>query len=117
MLTFIRSLPLALVKGAMMFVLGGAILCQVVQQCGRGTGVVYVHVTTPDVDVTIDDATFHLHSLEESPIVCDLLPGGHVLRMLRGERVLFDEEFMLGPGEERVMVAWDTTAREYRQSR
>ena len=107
MLMLIRSLPLAMVKGAAIFVLCGTVLCQVVQHCGSGANVIYVHVTHADVDVTVDGTRHHVYALEQSPVVCDVRPGRHVLRMMRGERILYEEEFSLEPGEERVMVAWD----------
>ena len=60
----------------MRLALGGAILWQVHDHCGSMKCVAYVHVATPGVDVTVDDQTYRVETLWESPIVCELLPAG-----------------------------------------
>ena len=67
----------------------------------------YIHVVPPAVDVTVDGQTYRVETLWDSPIVCELRPGRHLLRMLRSERVLFEQEFTLDPGEEVVLTAWE----------
>ena len=55
----------------------------------------------------VDDVAYQVESLWETPIVCEISPGRHILRMSRGERVLYEEEFTLGPGKEIVLMAWE----------
>jgi hypothetical protein len=94
-----------MIKGLSALALGGAILWQVHDRCGVVKGMAYVHVVTPGVDVTVDDQTYRVETLWESPIVCELRPGRHLLRMLRSGRVLFEQEFTLDPGQEVVLSA------------
>jgi hypothetical protein len=107
MLTLIRNLVSGIVKGIGALVLGGAILWQVVEHCGPTKGIAYVHVAKPQVNVTVDDETYWVETLWETPIVCELEPGSHTLRMLESGRVLFEQEFTLEPGQEVVLTAWE----------
>jgi hypothetical protein len=83
------------------------IVWQVAVHSGSTNGQVIVHVAMPQVHVAVDDATYWVENLWESPIVCDLRPGRHQVRMLRDGRVLYQEEFTLAAGEERILTAWD----------
>ncbi|HZW30868.1 MAG TPA: hypothetical protein VFF52_09195 [Isosphaeraceae bacterium] len=87
--------------------LGGTILGLVAHHCGPQEGVADIHVSTPGTDVTVDDAEYHVATLWETPIVCDLSPGPHLLRMCRGGRVVFEQEFWLAPGQEVVLSDWE----------
>ena len=87
--------------------LGGAILWQVAAHSGPSTGWAIVHVSTPDVVVTVDEATYPVESLWTTPVVFELRPGRHTVRMLRADRVLYEEEFSVIPGEETILSAWD----------
>jgi hypothetical protein len=107
MLSSCKSLAIGTVKGLGALALGGSILWQVVNQCGSIKGVAYVHVATPEVDVTIDDQRYRVETSWESPIVCELRPGRHLLRMLRSGCVLFEQEFTLDRGQEVVLTAWE----------
>jgi hypothetical protein len=107
MLTLIRNLMSGMVKGIGALVLGGVILWQVVEHCGPAKGIAYVHVAKPQVNVTVDDETYWVESLWDTPIVCELGPGRHTLRMLQSGRVLFEQEFTLEPGQEVVLTAWE----------
>jgi hypothetical protein len=99
----------SLVKGLGALSLGGAVLWQVYSHCGSTKGVAYVHVTTPGVGVTVtvDDQTYRVETLWQTPIVCELSPGRHLLRMIRSGLVLFEQEFTLDPGQEVVLTAWE----------
>ena len=77
----IRSLLFALGKAIGAFGLGGLILWQVVIHIGPQHGIAYVHVPKPNVDVMVDDEQYHIETIWETPIVCELSPGPHVLRM------------------------------------
>ncbi len=107
MLMLIRSLLVMIVKGIGALALGGAILWQVTEHCGSRKGIAYVHVSKQQVHVTVDDETYWVETLWDTPIVCELRPGHHMLRMLQSGRVLFEQEFMLDPGQEVVLTAWD----------
>jgi hypothetical protein len=61
----------------------------------------------PEVDVSVDDESYRVKSLWESPVVCELRPGRHTVRMIRYGQVLYEEEFTLAAGEERILTAWD----------
>ena len=75
-----KRLAMGAVKGLGGLALGGAILWQVHNQCCSMKAVAYVHVMTPAVDVTVDDQTYRVETLWDSPIVCELPPGRHLLR-------------------------------------
>ena len=79
----IQTFGFALARRAGAFLLVGIILWYVVEHCGSTNGQAIVHVSMPEVDVTVDDATYRVESLRESPIVCELRPGRHTVRMLR----------------------------------
>ena len=107
MLILIRSLTFAAVKGIGALALGGVILWQRSEHSGPQKCVAYVHVSAARVEVMVDDVAYQVESLGETPIVCEISPGRHILRMSRGERVLYEEEFTLGPGKEIVLMAWE----------
>jgi hypothetical protein len=107
MSTLIRSIVLGIVKGVVALALGGAILWEVVEHCGPAKGIAYVHVAKSQVNVTVDDETYWVETLWDTPIVCTLHPGRHMLRMLQHGHVLYEEEFTLEPGEEVVLTAWE----------
>jgi hypothetical protein len=89
--------------------LGGVFLWQVAEQADpRGCEAV-VHVTEADVDVWVDRSLFRVEGWNGSPIVCEIRPGRHLLRMFRHGRLLYEESFTLGRGEGIVLTAWDTT--------
>ena len=102
-----RSLMFVIGKGIGAMGLGCVILWQVVVHIGPQHGVAYIHVPTPNVDVMVDDVKHHVDTLWETPIVCELSPGIHRLRMLRSGTVVFQEEFRLAVGEEIVLTAWE----------
>ena len=107
MLVLIRSWLSPILKGTAAMALGCAILWQVAEHSGPELGIAYVHVTAPMVDVMIDDATYHVESVWEAPIVRGLRAGKHTLRMSRNGERLYEQEFTVGPGEEVVLTAWE----------
>ena len=108
MLSTIRALVLAAAKPLAAIILGGAIIWEVAVHCGPSLGTVYVHVTGGDGDVMIDEETYHVTALEDSPIVRELRPGRHVVRMARDGRNVFQQEISIASGEEIVLTAWDS---------
>jgi hypothetical protein len=96
------------VKGMAGLALAAAILWQVVQHPaspGSQNGTAYVHVLATDVDVMVGDATYHVASFHDIPIVCELTAGKHILRMSRNEQVLYEEEFTVPAAGEVVLAA------------
>jgi hypothetical protein len=91
--------------GALM--LGSAVCWQVVEHADSRDCEAVVHVTEAEVDVMIDGSEYRVEAWRPSPIVCELRPGRHTLRMTRGGRVLYEEAFTLGPGDDIVLTAWD----------
>jgi hypothetical protein len=104
---FLTKLLFSICKLVGTLLLAGVILWQVVEQCGPNQGKVIVHVSKAPVHVRIDEATYPVGSIWMSPIVCELSPGRHTLRMLHEGRVLYEEPFTLKAGEEIILVAWD----------
>jgi hypothetical protein len=107
MLPLIRSLAFAAAKAAGAIILGGAIIWEVALHCGPPRGTVYVHVAGGVGDVTIDESTYHVRTLWESPIVRELQPGRHSVRMSRDGQCVFEEDISINPGEEIMLTAWD----------
>jgi hypothetical protein len=99
------------IKGIAGLALGATILWHVVQHSGPQKGTAYVHLSATDVDVIIDDATYHVASFNDTPIVCELDPGKHTLRMRRSDRILCEEEFTVPIGGEVVLTAHEHTDR------
>jgi hypothetical protein len=100
-----RDFLLMAVKGIAGLALAAAILWQVVQHSGPRKGTAYVHASATDVDVMVDDVTYHIASFDDIPIVCELDPGKHTLRMTRNEQILYEEEFTVPIGGEVVVAA------------
>jgi hypothetical protein len=112
MLITIRSIMFAIIKGATWLGLGGAILWQVALHSGPLNGIAYIHIPKPNVEITVDDAKYRIETLWDSPLVCELRPGTHVLRMSRSGQVVFEQEFSLDRGKEIVLTAWEEQPSE-----
>ena len=93
-----------IIKGLSAGVLGLAILGWIIEQSGpRGTAI--VHVIEPDVEVIVGGRSF----FEDRPfavIECPLPAGRHVLRMKRGDRILYEEWFTIRRGEDVILTAY-----------
>ena len=102
----LRSLLVAALKAIGGLALGSVVLWQVAIHSGPPTGIAYIHVLATGVEVLVDDLGYHVESLQDSPIKCELRPGKHVLRMEQTGKTLFTEEFTLRAGEEVILTAW-----------
>ena len=105
----IQTLMLPMARWLGSLLLGGVILWQVVEHTGSTKGCAIVHVPNVGVEVEVDDARYRIETLWETPVVCELTPGGHTLRLIREGRVVCEEEFAVGRGEEIIVSAWDKT--------
>jgi WD40 repeat protein len=103
----IQTVCLALAKRIGAVALGSVILWQVSVHSGASKGRAIVHVATPAVEITVDDARYWIETLWDTPIVCDLRPGCHRVRMVRDARVVYEEEFTIAAGQELILSAWD----------
>jgi len=111
MIILIRGLIITAIKGITALALGSVVLWHVVDHCGPTKGIAYIHASTSDVDIMVDNETYHVDTLWDSPIVCELSGSRHTLRMRRGGRTVFEQDFRLKPGEETVLVAWEQPDR------
>lgn len=87
--------------------LGLAVLGWVVDRADSSLVEVVVQVVEPDVELSVGGQAFSIRGLRDAPIVCELPPGRHRLVMMRGDRVLFEEDFEVRTGENVVRTAWD----------
>ena len=94
-----------LIRGVAALLLGGTTLWWIVEQVGPTQGTVLVHVTEPDVEVTVGGQTFSIEERRYAPIECRLHAGRYPLRMKRGDRILYEERFAVHRGEEVILTA------------
>jgi hypothetical protein len=97
------SLIVTLVKRLGMAFLAFVILWHVAQHAGQRRGRAIVHVSQPDVMVDVDDRSFHVGSLTESPVVCDLEPGPHRAEVWRNGRMVGEQRFAVEAGQDIVV--------------
>jgi hypothetical protein len=97
----------ALGKRVASFVLGGLVLWQVAEHAGPSKGTAVIHVAIPNADLKVDDDSYRVADPRQSPLVCELKPGPHSIRLLRDGQVLYREEFDVAAGKDIVLVAWD----------
>jgi hypothetical protein len=94
-----------LIKGMGALLLGGATLWWIVEQVGPTQGTVLVHVTEPDVEVSVGGQDFSIEERRYDPIDCRLHAGRYLLRMKRGDLILYEEWFTVHRGEELILTA------------
>jgi hypothetical protein len=85
---------------------GGAMLSWVATQAGPQTGTAIVHVTEPNVALSVDGRMFHVGEQVYAPLVYDLAAGEHRIAMTRGAEVLYAAHFSIAGGEEVVLTTW-----------
>jgi hypothetical protein len=94
------------------FLLGGIVLWQVAEHTGATRGQAVIHVANRHVDVTIDHEAYRIEDLSESPIVRELRPGRHTVRMSRDGQELYQEEFVVVAGEDVVLAVCEPRAAD-----
>ncbi|HEV3165090.1 MAG TPA: hypothetical protein VGZ22_13780 [Isosphaeraceae bacterium] len=90
--------------------LGAAVLGWVADHTQPDEGTAFVHVTEPDVQVSIGDRTYTVAGTQLAPIECGLPPGRHTLVMSRLGEVLYREDFEVSPGSQVILTAWQERA-------
>ncbi len=75
----------------------------VARHAGPQRGTAIVHVLQPNVVVSVDGESYPVDSIAQSPIVCDLEPGHHVVKVRHGRMLLGEEEFTVEAGQEVVL--------------
>jgi hypothetical protein len=104
-LSLTRSILWGIFKTVGALLLGGTVLWGVALHSGPPNAKVYVHVAQGYGDLMIDDAMYHVRTMWESPVVCELEPGRHVFRMSREGRLVCAQAFSIGAGEELMLTA------------
>jgi hypothetical protein len=94
-------------KGAAALSAGLLVLGLVVERAGPWDVEAVVHVTEPDVEVSVGGQTFRVEGWAPAPLVCRLAPGTYELVMSRGGRELYRESFTAWGGENLVLTARD----------
>jgi hypothetical protein len=86
--------------------LGAALLWGIVPRLGPRLGTATIHVTRPDVVVSVGDQVFRVGDETEVPLVCELPAGTHTLTVLRGDEVLDEQTFTLEGGKDVVLTTF-----------
>jgi hypothetical protein len=86
--------------------IGGVVVWQVATYGDRRHGQAVVHVEVADVELEIDGDRRLIDAIPYAPLVFELKPGWHSLRMTRADGVTFSQPFEVQPGEDSVLVAW-----------
>jgi hypothetical protein len=101
------SFVMAVGKRSAALALGTVVLWQVAEHTGPTRGRAVVHVATLPADLVVDGNVYRVEDLHTTPIICELRPGRHTAQLIRGEQVLYREEFTLDAGDEVILTAWD----------
>ena len=72
-----------MIEGLGALLMGGATLWWVVEQVGPVQGTIFIHVTEPDVEVTVGGQTVSIAERRYAPIEYRLRPGRYLLQMTR----------------------------------
>jgi hypothetical protein len=95
-----------LFKNAVALLLGATTLGWVVEHIDPPGGTAVVHVAEPQVEVTVDGESFVVLK-PYSVIELSLPAGSHRLCMKRDERILYEERFVMPPGGDVVLSAYE----------
>jgi hypothetical protein len=93
-------------KHAVALLLGVSTLGWVVEHVDPPSGTAVVHVIEPQVKVTVDGESFVVlqpYSVIEVPLAA----GSHQLCMKRDDRILYEKQFIVPPGGDVVLTAYD----------
>jgi hypothetical protein len=99
------SMIATLLKRAVAVCLAFVIFWHVTPHAAPRRGKAIVHLSQPDVLVFVDHVEYHVRSVADSPIVCDLEPGDHRLQVWRHGALLDEERFVVESGKDVVVSA------------
>ena len=102
-----KSLLTGLAKCLGALLLALVVLWPTVKDVGTEDSEVVVQVMEKHVQILIDDQIYWVDEENERPIVCQIQPGRHVMRVLRQGNLIQEVEFSLQPGQQGVLTAWD----------
>ena len=102
--TLLQTAVYSLARPVVALVLGGTVLWQVATHVDSSRGQAVVHVMSTGVFLFVDDDTYRIDDLAQSPIVCELRPGHHTLRLIRDGELLHEEDFVMVAGEDTVLA-------------
>ena len=88
-------------------VIGLVVFWQTADRVTRRDSGVVVHVLQDRADLMIDGQEIPYTFGLQTPVVYDLPRGHHDLRMYLQGELVYQEEFTLARGEERVLFAWN----------
>jgi hypothetical protein len=81
------------------------IFWHVTQHAGPRRGKAIVQVPdTDDIVVAVDQRNYHVRTPEETPVVCDLEPGTHIVQVWRRGVLRGEEHFIIEAGKEVVIA-------------
>src|SRR5271165_3876417 len=101
------TLMTGLAKGLGAVLLALVVLWPTAESAGTMECEAVVHVMERQVQILIDDEVYWIEDENVGPIVCQLRPGRHLLRVIQNARVIQEEEFSLQPGQQGVFTAWN----------
>jgi hypothetical protein len=79
------------------------VLWHVGRYAGPQAGEAIVHVARHGVIVSVDNRSYRIDSIGDSPVVCELAPGTHTVKVYRDELLLSDEDFTVEAGKQVVL--------------
>jgi hypothetical protein len=79
------------------------VLWHVARHAGPQACEAIVHVARPGVIVSVDTRSYRVDSIEDSPVVCELTPGTHTVKVQRDELLLGEEDFTVEAGKQVVL--------------
>jgi len=93
------SLIATTVKRLGVICLALVLLWHLARLSGAEVGKAIVYAPRAGVLVSIDNRTYPIASLADSPVVCELSPGVHLVQVRRNELLLGEEDFIVEPGK------------------
>jgi hypothetical protein len=97
------SLIAVLLKRLVAACLTCVILWHVAHRAGPHRGKAIVHVTQPDVIVKVDGQRYHVGSIAESPLACELEPGRHEVELWERGVLTDEESFTIEAGRDVIL--------------
>jgi hypothetical protein len=79
------------------------VLWHVGRHAGPQAGEAIVHVPRPGVIVSVDYRSYRIDSSADSPVVCELAPGTHTVKVLRDDLLLSEQDFTIEAGKQVIL--------------